>query len=80
MKVRFDVDVPSDGVRTADTNTWVNYCLDDWGLTALTKPSAKPINGWTRVAFDVDMPPHLVLPPHDVMAPAGAAVVIDEDK
>jgi hypothetical protein len=33
---------------------------------------------FTRVAFDVDMPPTLVLPPHDVMAPSAPAVVLEE--
>lgn len=66
MKVRFYVDVPSHGVR-----------VNNWPLVAWTSPAAAVLIGNTRVAFDVDMPPDLVLPPHDVMAPAGAAATVE---
>lgn len=69
MKVRFYVDVPSHGVRVTGPNAWT-FC-------AITNPDGVCIKGFTRVAFDVDMPPNLVLPPHDVMAPAGAAATVE---
>ena len=70
MKVRFYVDVPSYGIRHVDTYGWT--------LCATTMPSFKVCEGFTRVAFDVDMPPNLVLPPHDLMAPSEPAVVLDK--
>ena len=73
MKVRFYVDIPSQGVRVAGGT--------GWSLCAVSTPHNGTVSpGFTRVAFDVDMPPNLVLPPHDVMAPAGAAMVIEEGK
>lgn len=70
MKIRFYVDIPSDGVRIGGTYPW-SFC-------AMSNPGANVARGFTRVAFDVDMPPDLVLPMHDVMAPAGKAAVIEE--
>lgn len=73
MKVRFYVDIPSHGVRLTG-----QY---GWSLCATTTPSSgSAMKDFTRVAFDVDMPPNLVLPPHDVMAPAETAMVIEEGK
>lgn len=73
MKVRFYVDIPSHGVRLTGPYPW--------SLCATTTPgSGSAMKDFTRVAFDVDMPPNLVLPPHDVMAPAGTAMVIEEGK
>ena len=69
MKVRFYCDVPVGGVRLSGANSW---CLIAYSL-----PSSGYLSGLTRVAFDVDMPPNLVLPPHDVVAPADAAKVIE---
>lgn len=66
MKVRFYCDIPSHGVRLHGQGAWP--------LVAWSLPPAVVIEGWTRVAFDVDMPPGLVVPEHDVIAPAGAAV------
>jgi hypothetical protein len=70
MKVRFYVDVPSHGIRVAGANPW--------SLCAMTAPPSHVCEGFTRVAFDVDMPPNLVLPPHDLIAPAAPAVVLEE--
>ena len=70
MKVRFYCDLPSGGVRLSGAYPW---CLTANNLP----PSGIPTPGFTRVAFDVDMPPHLCLPPHDVMAPAEAAKVVE---
>jgi hypothetical protein len=71
MKVRFYCDIPSHGVRVTGQNYWC--------LSAMTSPSSGPVmNGFTRVAFDVDMPPNLVLPPHDVMALPTSATVLEE--
>ena len=72
MKIRFYVDLWSEGIRLADVHSWV--------FSAISKPHSEPLKGKTRVAFDVEMPPHLVMPAHDVMAPASAAVVIEEKK
>lgn len=69
MKVRFYCDIPKHGVRTTGQYPWI--------LTASTSPSSSVIDEWIRVAFDVDMPPNLVLPPHDVIAPADSAKVIE---
>lgn len=69
MKVRFYVDIPSNGVQVTGPYPWSLY--------ATTTPSCTRMQGYTRVAFDVDMPPGLVLPPHDVMAPEGAAQVAE---
>lgn len=71
MKVRFYCDIPSHGVRVTGPNAWSLY--------ATTTPvSGNAMKDFTRVAFDVDMPPTLVLPPHDVMAPSAPAVVLEE--
>lgn len=67
MKVRFYCDIPSNGVRVQGSNAW--------SLCALTAPHPSVMQGYTRVAFDVDLPPNLVLPPHDVMATATNAFV-----
>ena len=69
MKVRFYCDIPSQGVRIAGPNSWP--------LVAWSDPTAAVIAGFTRVAFDVDMPPHLVWPRHDEMAPPATGVVVD---
>lgn len=70
MKVRFYCDIPSHGVRVTGPYPW--------SLCATTTPSSgSAMKDFTRVAFDVDLPPNLVLPPHDVMAPASAAVVLE---
>lgn len=70
MKVRFYVDIPSPGVRIHGSNPWI--------LHASTQPSSVGIAGYTRVAFDVDMPPNLILPQQDVLAPSGPGAVIEE--
>jgi hypothetical protein len=71
MKVRFYCDIPSQGVRITGQHSWSLY--------ASTSPSTGPATyGYTRVAFDVDMPPNLVLPPHDVMALPTSATVLEE--
>lgn len=70
MKVRFYCDIPSHGVRLSGSNPW--------SLHAMTSPSSGVLNGWTRVAFDVDIPPNLVAPEHDVMAPADKAMIVEE--
>jgi hypothetical protein len=73
MKTRFYCDIPSNGVRASGANAWTLY--------ASTQPSTGIVaQGFTRVAFDVELPPDLVLPPHDVMAPADKAVVMEEKK
>jgi hypothetical protein len=71
MKVRFYCDIPSQGVRvTGDAG---------WCLMAMSNPHNGTVSpGFTRVAFDVDMPPNLVLPPHDLIAPSAPAVVLEE--
>ena len=70
MKVRFYCEIPSEGVRIGG--------LYPWSFYATTTPSSgPPTPGLTRVAFDVDMPPNLVLPLHDVVAPATTAVVTE---
>ena len=70
MKVRFYCDIPSNGVRVQGSNAW--------SLCAITAPHPSVMQGYTRLAFDVDLPPNLVLPPHDVMAVATIAQVIKE--
>lgn len=70
MKVRFYCDIPSHGVRLSGVNPW--------HLHAMTHESSGVLKDFTRVAFDVDMPPGLVLPPHDAQAPATVAQVIEE--
>ncbi len=70
MKVRFYCDVPSNGVRLSGSAPW---CL----IASNMPSSGCHTSGFTRVAFDVDMPPNLVLAPHDVIAPADAAKVIE---
>ncbi len=70
MKVRFYCDVPSNGVRLFGANSW-SLVASTWASSGCCA------SGFTRVAFDVDMPPNLVLPPHDVIAPADAAKVIE---
>lgn len=69
MKIRFYCDVPSGGVRLSGSFPWV--------LHANTEPTSVLTLGFTRVAFDVDMPPNLCLPPHHVIAPAESAKVIE---
>jgi hypothetical protein len=60
MKVRFYCDVPP-------------YTYNGLALYAGTHPPGPNITeGYTRVCFDVDMPPN-VLKPFDVVAPAAAA-------
>ena len=71
MKVRFYCDIPSQGVRVQGSNAW--------SLCALTAPHPLVTQGYTRVAFEVDLPPNLVLPPHDVMAVATNAFVLEGD-
>jgi hypothetical protein len=71
MKVRFYVDIPSQGVRVTGANSWC--------LCAMSNPHNGAVSpGFTRVAFDVDMPPNLVFPPHDLIAPPSTAVVLEE--
>lgn len=70
MKVRFYCDMPSNGVRVQGSNAW--------SLCAITAPHPSVMQGYTRLAFDVDLPTNLVLPPHDVMAVATIAQVIKE--
>jgi hypothetical protein len=71
MKVRFYVDIPSEGVRVTGSTGWC--------LCAMSNPTGGIVSqGFTRVAFDVDMPPNLVLPPHDLTAPPSTAVVLEE--
>lgn len=68
MKVRFYCDIPSHGVRLEGANQWALY--------ASTNPSSVVLQQFVRVAFDVDMPTNLVLPPQDVMAPDTSAKVV----
>jgi len=63
VKVRFYVDVP--GYRSAG-----------FSLYASTNPGSTVCEGWTRVAFDVDMPPE-VWKAHDVVAPAATAMIVE---
>lgn len=72
MKVRFYCDIPSQGVRLSGINPW--------HLHAMTHESSGVLKDFTRVAFDVEMPSHLVVPEQDVVAHAGAAVVVQEAK
>ena len=72
MKVRFYCDIPSAGVRIGGQHQHVLY--------AYSTPPIAVIKDYTRVAFDVDMPPTLVLPLHDVMAPADAAKIVEVGK
>ena len=69
MKVRFYCDIPNQGVRLGSPNGWC--------LFATSTPSSAVAGGCTRVAFDVDMPPNLVLPTHDIVAPADAAKIVE---
>ncbi len=71
MKVRFYCDIPSHGVRVTGQNSWSLYATT-------TPASGSAMKDFTRVAFDVDMPPNLVLPPHDVMALPTSATVLEE--
>jgi hypothetical protein len=73
MKVRFYCDIPNQGIRLG-APLGAPY---GWCLIASSTPSSAITGGLTRVAFDVDMPPTLVLPPHDVMAPADAAKIVE---
>jgi hypothetical protein len=68
MKVRFYCDIPSVGIRAGAGHLF---------LCALSSPPNVVSSNFTRVAFDVDMPPNLVLPLHDVMAPADAAKIVE---
>ncbi len=63
MKVRFYVDVPE-------------YRMTGFNLYASTNPVNAVCEGWTRVAFDVDMPPE-VWKAHDVVAPAATAMIVE---
>ena len=69
MKVRFYCDIPSQGVRLSGPHPWC--------LFATSTASSAIAGGCTRVAFDVDMPPNLVLPTHDIVAPADAARIVE---
>ena len=69
MKVRFYCDIPNHGVRVGGLNPWYFH--------ATTTPPPNVCSGFTRVAFDVDMPPNLVLPSHDVVAPVTVAAVTE---
>jgi hypothetical protein len=68
MKVRFYCDIPSVGIRVGAGQHF---------LYAHSSPPNVVSKDFTRVAFDVDMPPHLVLPLHDVVAPADAAKIVE---
>ena len=68
MKVRFYCDIPSGGVRVGAVQHF---------LYAHTSPASVLSKELTRVAFDVDMPPNLVMPLYDVMAPADAAKIVE---
>lgn len=70
MKVRFYCDVPSQGVRLGTAQSWNFY--------AFSVVPSQVATGFTRVAFDVDMPPNLVLPPQDAVAPADPARAVEE--
>jgi len=69
MKVRFYCDIPSAGVRIGGQNQHFLY--------AHSTPPIAISQDFTRVAFDVDMPPNLVMPLHDVIAPADAAKIVE---
>ncbi len=71
MKVRFYCDVPNRKVRMDNSH-------NSWALWATTTPSSVVMPDCVRVAFDVDMPPDLVQPMHDVIAPADTARVVDD--
>ena len=71
MKVRMYCDLPSSGVRLTGSPSWSIYASNN-------PPSGQVPRGYTRIAFDVDFPPNLVLPAHDLMAPAGGAAVLEE--
>ena len=68
MKVRFYCDIPSAGIRVGAGQHF---------LYAHTFPANVVAKDFTRVAFDVDMPPTLVLPLHDIAAPADAARIVE---
>jgi hypothetical protein len=68
MKVRFYCDIPSTGIRIGAGQHF---------LYAHSAPPNVVSRNFTRVAFDVDMPPTLVLPLNDVMAPADAAKIVE---
>jgi hypothetical protein len=68
MKVRFYCDIPSVGIRVG---------AGQYFLYAHTSPANVLSKDFTRVAFDVDMPPNLVMLPHDAMAPADAAKIVE---
>lgn len=72
MKVRFYCDIPSHGVRLSG--------LNPWSLHAMTAPTSGVLTNFTRVAFDVDIPSHLLAPEHDVIAPASKAMIVEEEK
>ncbi len=69
MKVRFYCDIPSQGVRLVDNNSWP--------LSATTTPTYSVCKGFTRMAFDVDLPPNLALEPYDVLAPRTEAKIVE---
>jgi hypothetical protein len=68
MKVRFYCDIPSAGIRIGAGQHF---------LYAQTSPANVLSKDFTRVAFDVDMPPTLVLQLHDAMAPADSAKIVE---
>lgn len=64
-KVRFYADVPE-------------YADKGYSLFASTKLCGRPVDGWKRVAFDVEMPPD-VYKSFDVPAIAGPAREVPVD-
>jgi hypothetical protein len=44
----------------------------------MTNPVSFSSHGFTRVAFDVEMPPNLILPLHDRITTAEAAKIVEE--
>ena len=65
MKVRFYCDVPP-------------YTSSNYNLSATTAMwISAPPEGWKRIAFDVDLPPH-VMREFDVMAPVEFKGVTNE--
>ena len=69
MKLRFYIDVRSEGYRGTDI---IQY------LHASTSPNSIIPNGFTRIAFDVEMPPSLFKPPHDILLDAVESVIVVE--
>ena len=71
MKVRFYCDVPPN--YNPKSSSPIYLCA------GTMSPTWKKGEGFTRIAFDVDMPPELVVPLFDVQAPMSTAMIIESE-